>query len=50
MMQFFEWYVEGKGAHWKKYEERVDSLSDMGITACWLPRTSRLYERTLPPS
>lgn len=38
MMQFFEWYAEGKGVHWKKFDERVDSLADMGITACWLPR------------
>ena len=26
--------------HWKKYENEAGRLSDMGITACWLPRES----------
>ncbi|KAK4687650.1 alpha-amylase, partial [Tremellales sp. Uapishka_1] len=37
MMQYFEWYCEGNGVHWKKYESETDRLSSMGITAAWLP-------------
>lgn len=37
MMQFFEWYAEGDGVHWKKYEKESERLADIGITACWLP-------------
>lgn len=37
MLQAFEWYVEGGGKHWKKLEEEVPRLSDIGITAMWLP-------------
>ncbi|KAK1922270.1 putative alpha-amylase [Papiliotrema laurentii] len=37
MMQYFEWYAEGGGVHWKKYEKESERLADMGITACWLP-------------
>ncbi|ORX40476.1 putative alpha-amylase [Kockovaella imperatae] len=37
MMQFFEWYAEGKGVHWKKYASETDRLASMGITACWIP-------------
>jgi alpha-amylase len=40
MMQFFEWYAEGGGVHWKKYENEAERLAGMGITACWIPRTS----------
>ena len=34
------WYAEGNGIHWKKYEKESDRLASMGITACWIPRTS----------
>ncbi|EIW72207.1 alpha-amylase [Tremella mesenterica] len=37
MMQFFEWYCEGDGVHWKKFESETDRLASIGITACWLP-------------
>lgn len=56
MMQYFEsvasingykqqadptrWYAEGDGVHWKKYGNEAERLASMGITACWLPRTS----------
>lgn len=38
MMQYFEWYAEGDGVHWKKYEKESERLANMGITACWIPR------------
>lgn len=38
MMQYFEWYAEGGGVHWKKYEKDSERLANMGITACWIPR------------
>ncbi|KAG8864525.1 hypothetical protein FRB96_005028 [Tulasnella sp. 330] len=37
LLQAFEWYVDGKGVHWKKLEQQVPRLSEIGITAMWLP-------------
>lgn len=37
IMQGFEWYTPGGGVHWNNLKERVPELSDMGITALWLP-------------
>ncbi|KAL7415245.1 glycoside hydrolase superfamily [Mrakia frigida] len=37
MIQYFEWYAEGKGVHWKKFESESKRLGEMGITAAWLP-------------
>jgi alpha-amylase len=37
MMQAFEWYVPGGGVFWKDLESKVPHLSDIGITAMWLP-------------
>ncbi|CDZ98132.1 alpha-amylase [Phaffia rhodozyma] len=37
MIQYFEWYAEGNGVHWKKFSKESKRLGDMGITAAWLP-------------
>nr|AOC97452.1 alpha-amylase [Flammulina velutipes] len=37
MLQAFEWYTEGNGAHWKKLTSKTDELADIGVTAMWLP-------------
>ncbi|CAE6461697.1 unnamed protein product [Rhizoctonia solani] len=37
MFQAFEWYAPGGGIHWNHLKEKVPSLSDMGITAFWIP-------------
>jgi len=39
-IQGFEWYTEGGGVHWKKLTSLIPSLSEMGITAIWIPRSS----------
>ncbi|KAF8757223.1 Alpha amylase, catalytic domain [Rhizoctonia solani] len=37
MVQAFEWYSPGGGVHWNTLKDRVQELSDMGVTAMWLP-------------
>ncbi|KAG8934554.1 hypothetical protein FRC02_009766 [Tulasnella sp. 418] len=41
MLQAFEWYVEGGGKHWKKLTAEIPRLSQMGITAMWLPPATK---------
>jgi len=37
MMQYFEWYYPCDGSLWNKVKENSKELSDVGITAIWLP-------------
>lgn len=37
MLQGFEWYTPGGGQHWRWLADNADRLSDMGITAIWIP-------------
>lgn len=37
MMQYFEWSYPSDGSLWNKVKEEVKELSDIGITALWLP-------------
>jgi hypothetical protein len=42
-IQAFEWESDGGGIHWKKLESQAQELSDMGISAQWIPRERSLY-------
>ena len=37
MMQYFHWDLENDGTLWKKLKDDVKYLSEVGITALWLP-------------
>ena len=37
MMQYFHWDLENDGTLWKKLKDDVKHLSEVGITALWLP-------------
>ena len=37
MMQYFEWYLPQKCNLWNKVKEEAKKLSELGITAVWLP-------------
>lgn len=37
MMQYFHWYLPNDGQLWNQVEQQAQSLSDVGITALWLP-------------
>ncbi|WDV47387.1 alpha-amylase [Clostridiaceae bacterium M8S5] len=37
IMQYFEWYNSNDGQHWNKVANDAKHLSDLGITAVWLP-------------
>ena len=37
MMQYFEWYMDCKQNLWNEVAENADKLSNLGITALWLP-------------
>ena len=37
MMQWFHWYTDDDGNHWKKLKEEAANLARAGITALWLP-------------
>ena len=37
MIQFFHWYSDGDSFLWKHTKEQSKYLSDLGITAAWLP-------------
>ncbi|MDA7026833.1 alpha-amylase [Bacillus sp. CLL-7-23] len=37
IMQYFEWYLPNDGHHWKRLQKDAGHLSDIGITAVWIP-------------
>ena len=37
MMQYFEWYMECNQNLWNMVAENAEKLSEIGITALWLP-------------
>lgn len=37
MMQWFHWYTDDDGNHWKRLKAEAASLAKAGITALWLP-------------
>lgn len=37
MMQYFEWYIKADGSHYKKIKEEAKNLSNVGVTAIWIP-------------
>lgn len=37
MMQYFHWYIDNDGNHWKRVKENAKDLANAGITALWLP-------------
>ncbi|WP_035054846.1 alpha-amylase [Carnobacterium pleistocenium] len=37
MMQYFEWYVEDDGNHWKRLKEDAKHLAEIGVTSVWIP-------------
>lgn len=37
MLQGFEWYLPEDGGHWRFIAEHAGELSELGITAVWLP-------------
>ena len=37
MIQFFNWYTDGDSFLWKHTKDQATNLSDLGITAAWLP-------------
>lgn len=37
MMQYFEWYLPNTGEHWNNLRSDAQYLSNLGITAVWLP-------------
>ena len=36
-MQYFEWYVENDGKHWKRLKEDAKHLHEIGVTSVWIP-------------
>ncbi|MBR6061587.1 MAG: alpha-amylase, partial [Spirochaetales bacterium] len=37
MMQYFHWYTPAGGFHWNEVASNAAALSQMGVTALWLP-------------
>ncbi|WP_347176588.1 alpha-amylase [Bacillus sp. HSf4] len=37
LMQYFEWYLPNDGQHWKRLQNDAAYLSDLGVTAVWIP-------------
>lgn len=37
IMQYFEWYMDCNQNLWNDISEKADKLSNLGITALWLP-------------
>ena len=37
LMQYFEWYMECNQNLWNQIKENAEKLSDLGVTAMWLP-------------
>ena len=41
MLQFFHWYYPEDGSLWNKLKEEAKRLSELGITAIWIPPASK---------
>ncbi|MFY4776118.1 alpha-amylase [Metabacillus sp. RGM 3146] len=41
MMQFFEWYIEPDGNHWKRLKELAPELKQQGIDSVWIPPVTK---------
>ena len=41
MMQWFHWYGEADGQHWRRLKEAVPELAKAGITGLWLPPATK---------
>ena len=41
MLQFFHWYYPEDGSLWNKLKEESKRLSELGITAIWIPPASK---------
>lgn len=41
MMQFFEWYIEPDGNHWKRLKEMAPELKKAGIDSVWIPPVTK---------
>ena len=41
LMQWFHWYSEGDGGHWRRLAAEAPGLAAAGITAVWLPPASK---------
>ncbi len=37
LMQWFHWYSDADGGHWRRLREQAPALAQAGITALWLP-------------
>ncbi|KEF42183.1 MAG: cytochrome C oxidase subunit II [Cyanobium sp. CACIAM 14] len=37
MMQWFHWYSDADGGHWRRLKEEAPALAKAGLTALWLP-------------
>ena len=37
MIQFFEWNLPDDGKHWKKLKTDAKHLSEIGVSAVWIP-------------
>jgi alpha-amylase len=37
MMQWFHWYSDADGGHWRRLQEQAPALAKAGITTLWLP-------------
>lgn len=37
MLQYFHWYTDGDGGHWKSLRKHAARLAKAGFTAVWLP-------------
>lgn len=41
MMQWFHWYGEADGQHWRRLKEAAPELAKAGITGLWLPPATK---------
>ncbi|MFM7170316.1 MAG: alpha-amylase family glycosyl hydrolase [Cyanobium sp.] len=41
MMQWFHWYSEADGQHWRRLKEEAPALAKAGITGLWLPPATK---------
>ncbi len=37
LMQWFHWYSDGDGSHWRRLKQEAPALARAGITGLWLP-------------
>lgn len=41
MIQFFQWYLQNDGEHWKRLKNEAQHLGEIGVSGVWIPPSTK---------